>query len=510
MLSLIVNLKALGILVAGLSAFLLYNSFTLDKSDIPALHPSFEPSDRRPFEEALDRFSRAIQFKTISGSPNKVFLDFHEFLRLSFPLVHEKLERRVVNELTLIYHWKGKEDSLEPILLMAHQDVVPIASDSSWDYPPFSGAIKDGFVYGRGTLDIKQMLLGELEAVENLLKSEFIPRRSVYLHFGHDEEVGGVEGASVAAKFFQDEGIHFAFILDEGLALNQGSVPGISQGTGQNQYNQVVIASVGVAEKGWVNVQLSQDGTSGHASMPKPSTNSISLLSRAITALQDNPMPATLQSGIIKQTTTHLAPETPFFVRTILANTWLFDRILSWLVSDVPVLNAFTRTTITPTMISGGIGNNILPPRSNVTLNVRILPGETILDVISHIEKTVPPGIKVSYDKKSSLEPSIVSPTTSSAFRMLHGTIKYIWDTKDCLLNTEGLVVAPSLLMGGTDSGKMSRANLSSNVFKFMPVLLKAEDKDIDRIHGPNERVSIENYRYLIRFFEALIVNGQE
>ncbi len=179
-------------------------------------------------QEAAKRLSGALAIKTISRTDVPVAADafkaMHQYLENTFPLTHENLERETVNEYSLLYTWRGDNLELEPILLMAHMDVVPIAAETvhQWKYPPFSGKVADGFIWGRGALDMKQSLMGIMEAVEYLLVQKLKPDRTVYLAFGHDEEVGGYQGAAKIAELLESRNIKLNFTLDEGSAIVQG------------------------------------------------------------------------------------------------------------------------------------------------------------------------------------------------------------------------------------------------------------------------------------------------
>jgi carboxypeptidase PM20D1 len=177
-------------------------------------------------ESATARLSRAIQIPTVSHEdPRKIdvnqFRTFHRFLESTYPEVHHTLDRIVINDLSLLYKWQGSEQDMKPILLLAHQDVVPVDRETAnkWTHDAFSGKIADGCVWGRGALDDKGSLIAIMEAVELLLKSNFTPRRSIFLAFGHDEEIGGRQGAARIADYLMEKNIGVAFALDEGMTI---------------------------------------------------------------------------------------------------------------------------------------------------------------------------------------------------------------------------------------------------------------------------------------------------
>ncbi|HLZ97770.1 MAG TPA: M20/M25/M40 family metallo-hydrolase, partial [Steroidobacteraceae bacterium] len=225
------------------------------------------PVDER---RAAEHLRSAVRFQTISqdlapdDDHRSEFLRLHSFLREAFPHVDAVLSREVVNGYALLYTWPGEDPAAKPVVLMAHQDVVPIApgSESRWHAGPFSGDIKDGYVWGRGAWDDKGNLMSILEAVEALAAAGFKPRRTIYLAFGHDEEIGGAQGASAIASLFKSRGIRPEFVLDEGMLITEGIMPGLDPPA----------ALIGIAEKGWATLKLTSTAPPGHSSMPGPRT----------------------------------------------------------------------------------------------------------------------------------------------------------------------------------------------------------------------------------------------
>ncbi|HWU86130.1 MAG TPA: M20/M25/M40 family metallo-hydrolase, partial [Kofleriaceae bacterium] len=219
----------------------------------------------------------ALRFATVSGSGGPVdpraFLDLQGYLQDTFPRVHQQLRREVIGSYSLLYTWAGEDPALPAIVLLAHLDVVPaeVTAATAWTHPPFAGAIADGFVWGRGALDDKIAAISVLEAAEHLLTSGWKPRRTIILAFGHDEEVGGRQGAAKMAAVLEGRGVRAEMILDEGLAVTQGILEGIDR----------PVALVGVAEKGFADVVMTAQTTGGHSSMP-PATTAVGVLARAL------------------------------------------------------------------------------------------------------------------------------------------------------------------------------------------------------------------------------------
>ena len=197
-------------------------------------------------DAAAERLAEAVRFRTISSSPDapvskSALLGLRQFLADNYPNVHGILKREIVNEYSLLYTWQGNEPDLKPILLAAHMDVVPVepGTEADWIHPPFASIVADGFIWGRGTMDMKASLMGIMEAAEYLLGRGFTPQRTIYLAFGHDEEIGGSNGAAKIAALLSERGVRLEFTLDEGLVITHGIVPGVTRPA----------ALIGVAEK---------------------------------------------------------------------------------------------------------------------------------------------------------------------------------------------------------------------------------------------------------------------
>ena len=276
----------------------------------------------------------AIRIPTVSEqesdqTDHTTFIELHKYIERAFPRVHTTLRREVVGDYSLLYTWQGEQQDLKPIALLGHLDVVPAqAEKSEWTHPPFAGRIADRFVWGRGALDMKHSVIASLEAVEALLREGFHPRRTAYLAFGHDEEVGGRNGARRIAELLAMRGVRLAYTLDEGQAIVQGIVPGVAR----------PVALVGLAEKGYLTLELAVTGEGGHSSMPRRDT-AVVRLARAIDRLDQNPMPAALQppaSWMFDQ----LAPEMSFSYKLVFANRWLFEPLLLAQLARAPGPNA--------------------------------------------------------------------------------------------------------------------------------------------------------------------------
>ena len=442
---------------------------------------------------AAGRLAQAVRLKTISSATDAdlsrdQFLALHALLEKEFPRVHATLQREVVNGLSLLYTWQGRDPKAKAILLAAHQDVVPIApgTEGDWQQPPFAGQVLDGYIWGRGSWDDKGNLLSQLEAVEMLIASGYKPPRTIYLAYGADEEVGGHRGAAQIAALLKSRGAQLDFVLDEGLLVLDGVMPGLKKPA----------ALIGVAEKGYLSVALSTTATPGHSSMPpKHGTSAIAMMAAALNALENDQMPAAIR-GVAGEMFDVLAPEMGGFSRVALSNLWLFGPVVQKQLEGAGSTNAMLRTTTALTVVNAGNKDNVLPGRADATVNFRILPGDTQGGVLQHVQSVIGKVVPQDHFKIAALpgakEASKVAPTDSAQYRLLNQTIREVFP--DAL-------VAPGLMVAATDS--IHYEPLSDHIFKFSPV--RADGEDLKRFHGTNERLSVKGYADAIRFYHRLI-----
>ncbi len=436
------------------------------------------------------RLAEAIRFQTVSfqdpAEPSVGEFDqFHAFLTRSFPRLHQQLTKETVNAHSLLYTWKGKDARLRPMLLMGHMDVVPVdrATEKKWTHLPFSGDNADGYIWGRGTMDDKVSVLGILEAVEYLLSAGFQPQRTIYLAFGHDEEIGGAKGAGKIAELLRAHGVELEFVLDEGMNIVDRVIPGIG----------APAALIGIAEKGYLSLDLSVETAGGHSSIP-PAETAIGIVSRALQRLEATPFPARL-SGATRRMLEFLGPEMALTKRLALANLWLFDPLVRKQLAESPITNAAIRTTLAPTLFHAGVKENVLPIQASAVVNLRILPGDTIAGATEHVRTTIDdPRVKIT-PLPLRMEPSAVSDIETASYGVIHQTIRQ---------TIPEALVAPALLVAATDSRHY--AALTKNIYRFLPITLRSGDAK--RYHGIDERISLENYERCVRFYAQLIRNS--
>ncbi|WP_247234354.1 M20 family peptidase [Telluribacter sp. SYSU D00476] len=480
-------LVGLGLALLLVISVLLWNTYTFESKqlkDVPPA-PPIAVSD-----SAINHLSRSIQFRTVSYQDASLtdstqFQAFLSFLAATYPQIHAKLTLERINDFGLLYQWKGSNTGLKPMLLMGHYDVVPViqGTERMWKKPPFKGVIEDGFVYGRGTLDDKSTVIGVLEAVEYLLSTGYTPTRTVYLAFGHDEEINGNQGGRAIASTLEKRGVQLELVLDEGGTIKTDGVAGL----------KAPVALVGIAEKGYTSLELTARGEGGHSSMP-PQKTSINVLASALNKLQQHPFKSSLK-GTVGKMLEYLGPEMPFGQKLAIANRWLLEPVLISIFTDTNAGAASIQTTIAPTILKAGIKDNVLPIDATAIINFRILPGDSVKGVLEHVRQAIDdPEVSVRTLGEFDTEPSPVSSPDAEAFQLLHRTIRSCYPD---------VVVTPYLVVGATDARYFR--NVSNNVYRFTPYQLN--DQDLERVHGTNERIEATTFKEMIRFYATLIRN---
>jgi len=478
-------LAFLGLGLTALAAVLVVRTLTFRSRQITAPAPPPFAIDR---DAAARRLAGALTFPTISNQdPTQLdpaaFQQFHGYLAEQFPRVHATLARETVNDYSLLYRWDGTDPQRPPILVLAHSDVVPVepGTEHDWTHPPFGGTIADGFVWGRGALDDKASLLGTLEAVELLLAQGYQPAATIYLAFGHDEEVGGDNGAVKIAELLASRGVRAEFAIDEGGFILRDAV-GLPKPVGV----------VGTAEKGSVTLALTARTPGGHSSVP-PDETAVSVLATAITRVIGNQMPHHFR-GTTRQLFEYVGPEMPLPQRVAFANAWLFAPLLERVLLANPGTAAMLRTTTAPTMLDAGVKENVLPSSARGIVNFRILPGDTSQDVIEHTRRVInDPRVEVAA-LPGAREATPESPVDAPAFQQLQRTVAEVFPD---------VLFAPYLTVGGTDARNYT--GVTDNLYRFLPIV--ADDTDRARIHGTDERIGVEGYSQVIAFMARLLQN---
>jgi len=472
-------LKFLGAALLIVIAVVLFKTFTFKSKQLDiAATPA---PDHTP--EQLEHFLGAIKFKTISYNDVSMldttqFYGFHRYLKTTYPLIHEKLILKNVADYSLLYKWEGSDASLAPYVLMAHQDVVPIeeASRSLWTVDPFEGVVKQDSIWGRGACDNKINLVGIMETVEKLLKEGFQPKRTIYLAFGHDEEVGGTGALALAAEL-RSQNVQAELVLDEGGIVTTDKVPGMTK----------PVALIGTSEKGYLSLELKVEKNGGHSSMPEKET-ALDILMKAVVTLREHPFKAGFTPSTVGFID-HVGPEMPFLQKMVFANTWLFKSVVIGIYESSPGGNALVRTTTVPTIVHAGIKDNVVPTSVTAVVNFRLLPGDSSARVIREVkEKINDDRVRVTPFGEFISEPTDITSTDGPGYKLVEETVhKTFAET----------VTAPFMMIGGTDSRHME--GVSKNIIKFSPMI------DPVGFHGIDERVSLQSYEDTLWFFETLL-----
>lgn len=430
----------------------------------------------------VENLVKAIQCKTvsyfdISQMDGDEFLKLHKHFETAYPLVHKAMTKEIINKWSLIYHWKGTEQKELPVLFMGHLDVVPVTpgTEDDWDYPCFGAEIADGYIWGRGAVDCKSLVVGLLEAAEYLIKHGYQPKRDIYFAFGHDEESLGGLGAEQIMNTLKARGIKLDLVVDEGSSYADGAEYG-AEG--------IILATVGTGEKGYADVSVVKKSSGGHSSQPEPTT-ALGDLARAIVAIEDNQCEAGLCSSI-KEFYTLIAP----YVTQEPMKTYLSDiekhekEIIAELAKDKKG-NSFIRTTTAATQCFGSPAPNVLPQKAEAIFNFRLSPLDSLDNLMKHLNSVVADDIEVILLKGQ--EPSNISSTSSYGYSMLKElTEKYYKD----------IIMVPMLVLGGTDCRFFEE--ICDHCYRYRPFIGEIELGHL--CHGTNERVSIESQVHGTKF----------
>ncbi|NLO63824.1 MAG: M20/M25/M40 family metallo-hydrolase [Clostridiales bacterium] len=436
--------------------------------------------DRKRVEQNL---SELIKFKTVSHyekelEDNAEFERFIERVKTMYPLVHEKCELTRHGDRGLLYKLKGQ--SRGPCtVLMAHYDVVP-AQEEAWQKPPFSGAIEDGYIWGRGTLDTKCTFCGILEALEALLSGGYIPKRDLYLSFAGDEEVTGNSTPSIV-EYFKKNNIEIGLVVDEGGAVVENAIPGLKK----------PCALIGTAEKGIMDLHFKMKSDGGHASTP-PAHTIVGKLAKAIVKVEGK-TPKARMTPDTKEMFDTLGRHLNFGLKIIFANLWCFKPLLALLGKFIGgEINALLRTTYAFTAMKGSDAANVLPPEAEVIANIRIIPGETCESVVERVRKIIN-NDSIELYMTEELDPSPSSVTDCEGYEALAETIRECW---------QGTVVSPYLMIASSDAKHYSL--ISDKVYRFSPMSLSKDERSM--IHGHNERIAVEKMHRIVKFYMRLML----
>ena len=432
---------------------------------------------------AEEKLGAMIRIPTVSKHEHEDLSQFYRYqeeLERLFPLLHEKLEKTVLRG-TLIYRWAGADREKQPILFMGHQDVVP-ASDEGWSVPAYSGAVKDGCLYGRGALDCKGTMYVQLQAVEELLEEGFVPPCDVYLEYAINEETGG-DGAAAAMRYLRDKGIRFAFVLDEGGAVIDEAVPGMDK----------PYAVIGVTEKGYMDVKITARGKGGHSSTPPRNTPAARLFAFANEIERKRPFQKKMIPEV-KEMFRQMAPAFSFPLRFLLGNLWLTQPLVMAAMPLVsPFGEALMATTCCFTMMQGSDAANVIPKEPYLIANLRCSVHQNCEESLNVLKK---------YGRKYGLEFEVLLSRDASPVSDIHSAA-YGFVEKTIRAHFPDAGVAPYLIMGGTDCRHFHA--LTDTALRFCPMRMTNEQNA--SCHAVDENVTLAALPEGVRFYKRLLKN---
>ncbi len=433
-------------------------------------------------DKAVADLQALVQCRTISYRDQTLedeaeFEKLLDFLPRRYPNVFAGCEVRHFPDRGLLIHWKGRGEG-DPAIFMSHYDVVPV-NEEGWDKPAFAGILEEGVLWGRGTLDTKATMNAALFSANHLMARGFVPEHDIYFAFSGGEEISG-PGALHMVNWFREQGITPALVLDEGGAVVEGVFPGVKEPCGL----------IGIAEKGYMDVEYRTHSAGGHASAPKPHTP-VGILSRACCRMEDHPFKCKLTPPVAGMFDV-LARRSNFAIRLVFANLWCFGWVLDLICrKSGGDLNALMRTTVAFTQMEGSSASNVIPPEASMVCNMRLNPADTMDSALAYIRKTInDPAVEVSV--QYGMDPSRLSRTDCAGWDKVASSVAATW---------KGSVVAPYLMMQCSDSRHYGA--ISDRVYRFSAMDLTKEERAT--IHGHNERIRVETIHRSVEFYIRLM-----
>lgn len=465
--------KLIGIFLIAVAGLVLVRTLMFTAPPVPSIaRVDVEVNEANVTAHMVD----AIRFKTISVSIEQTpdyapFKAFLAWVQETYPEVQESLALDLVADHTMLYTWQGSNSALKPILLTSHYDVVPVVpgSEGDWKHPPFEGVISDGYVWARGAMDDKSAVIVMLEATTMLLKEGFVPERTIYFSYSHDEERFGPLGAAGVTALLKERGVQLEWSLDEGAFIMQGILPG----------SEKSVAMINVAEKGLLTLDLVAHAPGGHSAWPEAET-SVDILAQALVNLRKHPVPGGLD-GLSGKLFDTLGRNGPFTSRLLFANKWLFGGVIEKQLGTSGAMDAMIRTTTAPTILKAGIKVNVIPPTALASVNFRLHPRDTPQSVRDHVIAAIDDErVTVTMQEANQRMASDVSSWNSDGYKIIESVARQVFGD---------IVVVPGLTIVGTDSTHYAKVADNSYRFQYMSV----RPEDTTGVHGANERISIDN-----------------
>ena len=449
------------------------------------------------FDSFVHRLVEMIRIPTISWTDvsrrqDTHFLHFQDRLSELYPKVHGAMACERLGHLGLIFHWPGRSSQKKPVLFLAHYDVVPAqeTGDERWEEDPFGGVVKDGVLWGRGSLDIKTQIAFQLETAERLIAQGWVPDRDIYFAYGGDEEIAGREGAGKISALFRERGLEFEFVLDEGGVIAKDQLSFLKGRPA---------ALVGLAEKGFITYKITARGESGHSSMPlNQGRTAMGDLARAIATLEARPFPSRMVP-VLQNMLERFVPHVSLPLGVVFSNLWLFSPLIRWIFARKRTTDSLIRTTQAVTVARCGDQENILPGEAFCLINHRILPGDSRRTILDRHQRRLAGRNLMIEDAGNwpSNDPITEGSTGGSGFGLIQRVLGK---------THPGVVTVPFLVTGATDSKYYG--GLTEQILRFTP--LETTPEDLATVHGINERVSLDNLKKGLAFYHEFFLSLEE
>ncbi len=454
-----------------------------------------DPGGGPSAQEIAERLAALIRIPTVTyastseatAAEQAVFARYREALASCYPRLFGAADLEIVGRGGLLLRLTGASAAGvggKPVMLMAHQDVVPTHEDwerDGWAHPPYAGVIEDGVVFGRGALDDKGPMVVMLEAVESLLGEGWAPARDLYVLMGADEESHGA-CAVAARELLQARGIELDFVLDEGGAIALEAFPGVER----------EVAVVGASEKGIAVIRVGVSAEGGHASMP-PAHTAVGILARALMRVESNPFPASLHDVSVEMFET-LAPHMGGVLGRLLGRARLLRPFLApALARRSPEMAALVRTTVAITQLSGSPAHNVLATRASAILNCRIAVGSSVAATRAYLEHVIGDD-RVKVEVLEASEPSPVSPRGEDP--------RWLAIREAVAISYPDAVPVPYIMLAASDARHL--APIAPAAYRFAPLRMTARQRAA--IHGIDERVEVASLRQGVTFHRALLL----
>lgn len=435
-------------------------------------------------EQAISRFQAIIRKKTVSDKGEDTYREefegFYALLKESYPAVYSTVEDLRADKRGILLKWKGKNERLDPVILMAHHDVVS-DEGQDWKHPAFEAEIHDECIWGRGSIDTKCLIGGIFEAWESLINEGFAPERDIYFASSDCEEIAGSTMPEIV-EWFKENKIKPRFILDEGGAIMSNLPMGI----------KTPFAMVAMSEKGWAKLKLTaKSKTAAHgakASVSEKVSAPVKLI-RALNALEKNPMPAVI-TPVLEEMLRSFAPYIDGPVSAVLKNIKIFKPAVKNFMETNADTAAMIRSAINITKIEAGNEKGSVPDTATAVLSLKIAPHDTVDSVIAHIKKVVGDSIEIEEIKRS--DPPRISEFETPSFELVKRTVKKVFPD---------VGVSPFILNAGTDSRHFS--SICSEIYRFGAFRLN--DELFGTVHGADERLPVKDYLKCIEFYYELV-----